>query len=79
MYKYPIDQCDISDKAKGESFRQMRMKWVRWLHGEDPHSISRQISSILWDYALFISVNELRCIRKKSTQCHSEERSDEES
>lgn len=61
-YKYPIDQCDISDKAKGESFRQMRMKWIRWLHGEDPHSISRQISSILWDYALFISVNELRRI-----------------
>jgi len=62
MYKYPIDQCDISDKAKGESFRQMRMKWVKWLHGEGPHSISRQISSILWDYALFISVNELRRI-----------------
>jgi hypothetical protein len=62
MYKYPIDQCDISDKAKGESFRQMRMKWIEWLHGEDPHSISQQISSILWDYALFITVNELRRI-----------------
>jgi len=36
------------------------MKWIEWLHGEDPHSISQQISSILWDYALFITVNELR-------------------
>jgi len=59
-YNYPIDQCDFLDKGKGEAFRKMRMKWIEWLHGEDPHSISRQISSMLWDYALFLSVNELR-------------------
>lgn len=62
VYNYPIDQCDILDKGKGEAFRKMRMKWIEWLHGEDPHSISRQISSILWDYALFLTVNELRRI-----------------
>src|SRR4030042_4576533 len=62
VYKYPMYQCDILDKGKGESFREMRMKWIDWLHGEDPHSISQQISSLLWDYALFIAVNELRRI-----------------
>jgi hypothetical protein len=62
IYKYPIDQCDILDKDKGKSFREMRMKWIEWLHGKDHHSISKQISSILWDYALFITVNELRRI-----------------
>ena len=59
-YKYPVDECDFSDKDKGKAFRNMRLKWIDWLHGEDPHSISRQISSMLWDYALFLVVNELR-------------------
>ncbi|HOO50826.1 MAG TPA: hypothetical protein PLK94_06000 [Alphaproteobacteria bacterium] len=59
-YKYSIDECDFLDKVKGEAFRKMRLKWIEWLHGEDPFSISRQISSMLWDYALFITINELR-------------------
>lgn len=59
-YNYPIDQCDFLNKGKGEAFRKIRMKLIEWLHGEDPHSISRQISSMLWDYALFLTVNELR-------------------
>ena len=67
-YKYPIDQCDFLDKSKGELFRKIRMKWIEWLHGEDPHSISRQISSMLWDYALFISVNELRRIASEEPE-----------
>jgi len=58
-YTYSIDQCDILDKEKGEAFRQSRLKWTEWLKGEDPHSISRQIYSMIWDYALFCVVNEL--------------------
>ncbi|MGA2332027.1 MAG: hypothetical protein ABSG75_09725 [Syntrophales bacterium] len=61
-YKYPIDQCDIFEKGKGEEFRKKRLQWMEWLHGEDPHSISEQISSMLWDHALFLTVNELRRI-----------------
>ena len=60
VYKYQIDQCDILDEGKGESFRKMRMKLIEWMHGDDAHSVSQQISSILWDYALFLTVNELR-------------------
>jgi hypothetical protein len=69
-YKYPIDECDFIDKDEGEAFRNMRMKWIEWLHGEDPHSISRQISSMLWDYALFLVVNELR--RVAELESHKE-------
>jgi len=61
-YTYPIDQCDILDKVKGETFRQKRLIWMEWLKGQDPHSISPQIYSMLWDYALFCVVNELRKI-----------------
>ena len=61
-YHYSIDQCDILDKRKGEAFRQKRLQWMEWLSGEDPLSISRQVYSMLWDYALFLTVNELRKI-----------------
>ena len=67
-YNYPIDQCDFLDKDKGEAFRNIRLKWIEWLHGEDPHSISRQISSMLWDYALFITVNELRRVAESESE-----------
>jgi hypothetical protein len=61
-YTYSIDQCDILDKENGEAFRQSRLKWMEWLYDDDPHSISRQIYSMVWDYALFCVVNELRRI-----------------
>jgi hypothetical protein len=61
-YTYSIDQCDILDKGKGEALRQKRLIWMEWLNGQDPHSISHQIYSMLWDYALFCVVNELRRI-----------------
>lgn len=63
-YKYSIGECDLSDKERGEAFRSRRTIWVKWLHGEDPSSISRQISSMLWDHALFLAINELRSIAK---------------
>ena len=59
-YTYPIDECDILDKEKGEAFRQKRLTWMKCLKGQDSHSISHQIHSMLWDYALFCVVNELR-------------------
>jgi hypothetical protein len=67
-YEYPIDECDFLDKGKGEAFRKMRLKWIEWMQGEDPHSISRQISSMLWDYALFLAINELRRLAESEPQ-----------
>ena len=61
-YNYSIDQCNILDKGKGETFRRKRLQWLELLRGEDPHSISRQIYSMLWDHALFLTINELRKI-----------------
>ena len=61
-YNYSIDNCDILDKRKGAAFRENRLQWIEWLNGEDPHSISNQIYSMLWDHALFLTVNELRKI-----------------
>ena len=60
QYNCSIEECDIVDKKKGEEFRKKREQWIEWLYGEDIHSISHQISSLLWDYGIFLIVNELR-------------------
>lgn len=67
-YKFALDQCDLTDKVKGEEFRQKRMKWLFWLAGDDHHSIIKQIYSLLWDYALFCTVSELRRLAVEKPQ-----------
>jgi len=61
-YKYSIDNCDIVDKKKGEKYRDKRREWLEWLRGEDMHTISTQIHSMLLDYALFYTVDGLERI-----------------
>jgi len=41
---------------------------MEWLSGKDPHTISTQIYSMLWDYALFCTVNELRRIATENPE-----------
>ena len=59
-YRHTIDQCDVIDKARCEQFRAKRKQWTEWLSGGDPHSITKQLYSMIWDYALFCTINELR-------------------
>lgn len=59
-YKYSIEECDIQDKETGGDFRCKRLQWIDWLSGKDTHTITTQIYSMLWGYALFCTVNELR-------------------
>jgi len=35
-------------------------EWREWLYGDDIHSICRQIRTMIWDAAVFHSMNELR-------------------
>lgn len=43
--------CDLKDKCE---------KWREWLFGDDTHSIQKQIHNMIWDAAVFQSVNEAR-------------------
>ena len=52
--------CDIVDTERLQKFLKKREEWLSWLNGEDQHSIWRQITSLLWDYALFKTIRELR-------------------
>jgi hypothetical protein len=40
-------------------------KWEEWFFGEDVHSISKQIYSMIWDAAVFLSINEARKYAQK--------------
>lgn len=61
-YNFELTHCDILDKNKCEDFRKKREQWIDQLKGEDPHAIVTQIREMLWNYALFITVNELKKI-----------------
>lgn len=60
MYKYPVDQCNVQDKAKLAEFREKRATWIKFLSEDDEHAIWSQINRMLWDDTVFRSVNEAR-------------------
>ena len=60
VYQYPAEECDVLDKERLRQFRDKRGEWISWLRGHDPHSIWRQITTILWDDVLFRTANDLR-------------------
>ena len=69
MYQYSVEQCDVSDPECLRQFRDKRTEWITWLRGNDPHSIWRQITALLWDDVLFRTVNDLR---REARECPSE-------
>jgi hypothetical protein len=45
---------------KLQRFRDRRATWIEWLQGSDAHYIWGQTNSLIWDFVLFGTVNELR-------------------
>jgi len=43
-----------------ETFEQKRKQWIEWLFGDDRHSINNQVARILWDAAIWNTINEAR-------------------
>ncbi len=60
------DGFDVVERQKMWRFKVKRAEWLVWLDGDDEHSIWRQLTSLLSDYSLFRTVNELRL---QATQC----------
>ena len=52
--------CDVDDKEALAVFRGCRKRWYEWLIGDDEHSISKQLSRIVWDDVIFRTLNEAR-------------------
>ena len=51
---------DVVNSERLQKFLKKREEWLLYLNGDDQHSIWRQITSLLWDYALFKTIRELR-------------------
>src|SRR3954447_6200604 len=59
-YTYPPEQCDVEDQKKLVAYRQAVTRWFEWLHADPEHSISSQLSDLLWQDAVFRVFNEAR-------------------
>jgi hypothetical protein len=51
---------DVVNSIPIEYFKKKREEWLACLNGNDVHSIWKQQSSLLWDYALFQTIRALR-------------------
>lgn len=59
-FGYRAEDCDVVCKERLWQFRVEKLKWLFWLHDDEHHAIFKQVASLLWDYALFRTLNELR-------------------
>ncbi len=64
MFKYEEKDCDVVDRTKLGEFRKRLKVWNEWLKRDKEHSIWTQIHSMLWNDAVFRSVNEARRLAK---------------
>ena len=59
-YQYSPAECDVRSRTALEAFRAKRDEWLHWIHHDQHHAISRQISGMLWSDAVFRLINESR-------------------
>jgi hypothetical protein len=65
-YTYAPDDCDVVDKRNLSLYRTKRAEWIQLLTGKDDHAVSRQISAMLWNDAVFRVANESRRLSRKA-------------
>jgi hypothetical protein len=70
-YNFPVDRCDVFDKAQLKDFRKKRAEWVDLLEKDHLHSVGRQLSSLVWQDAVFRLINEARRLQDPLTPTSS--------
>lgn len=65
-YNFAPDQCDVKDQGKLVEFRAKRAEWVSLLEQDPLHSVSRQLSALVWQDAVFRLFNEARRLEDSS-------------
>lgn len=61
-YNYPVEDCDVEDKGRLRSYRAKRSEWLDQLVRDKEHSVWKQINGMLWNDAVFRTINEARRI-----------------
>lgn len=64
--KHPEDECDVEDREALSLYRAKRTEWIAQLYEDSDHSIWKQITSMMWNDAVFRIVNESRQVANKS-------------
>lgn len=59
-YRYSVDKCDVLDQANLVAYRAKRTEWEALLDHDPQHSVSRQLSGLLWEDAAYRVFNEMR-------------------
>jgi hypothetical protein len=59
-YRYELDECDVMDCVRLAEYRTKRLEWLAMLDHDDEHSVTGQLSSLLWQDAVFHLFNEMR-------------------
>ncbi|MBT1516369.1 hypothetical protein KIP88_38615 [Bradyrhizobium sp. SRL28] len=59
-FQYGIDDCDVADKSRLRQYREKRTGWLYMLAGDPDHAVSKQITAMLWNDAVFRVANESR-------------------
>lgn len=65
-YTYALEDCDIVDKVALVAYRNKRTEWLHLLNGKDDHAVWRQITSMLWNDAVFRLANESRRLSRSA-------------
>ncbi len=59
-FSYSLDDCNVHDREKLARYRELATVWHDLLHGDERHSISGQLSDMLWQDAAWRTANEAR-------------------
>jgi hypothetical protein len=64
-YKFSSTECQVRDIAALETYRARRTEWLRLLDGDPVHSVSNQLSAMLWNDVAYRTFNEARRFASK--------------
>lgn len=59
-YDYPVEACDVSDPERLRLYREKRSEWLYLMNDDPDHAVWRQITTMLWNDAVFRMTNEAR-------------------
>lgn len=59
-YDYPVEVCDVSDPERLRLYREKRSEWLHLMNGDPDHAVWRQITTMIWNDAVFRMTNEAR-------------------
>jgi hypothetical protein len=65
-FQHRAEACDVVSKERLRRFRVEKLKWRFWLYDDKRHAIFNHVVSLLWDYAFFTTLNDLRVSASKT-------------